>query len=383
MAWNEPGNRGGSPWGKKRPAGESGGIGQLLAHWRRQLRSALGAGPPADGNAAPAPGRFAWIVVALLLLLWLLSGYYQVDAAERGVVQRFGRFSGVRGPGWGMIFPWPIEHLTRVNVSQLSSHDYHQVALTSDVNLVDLRVDVQYRKADPVKVLFHVKDLEQTLADAGESAIREVVGQTSLDDVLGAARQHMNEAMRERMQRMLDGGDSGIRVASVNLTDVQVPDQVLSAQRDANKAGEDRGSAASKAQAAANDLLPRAQGQAQHQLEDAAAYKTQVVAQAKGDVARFNSVYAVYAQAPEVTRERMYLDTIEAILRDSRKIVLDTKNGSTIYLPLDKLLEHGVSTARPAAPAVEPAAPAAAPAAPEEQSQTAVDGDGRDRRERQ
>lgn len=353
MAWNEPGNRGESPWGKK-PAGQSGGFGQVFKNLGKQLQAALrGGGPvPAGGPSGAAPGSFAWVIVAVLLLLWALSGYYQIDASDRGVVQRFGRFSSVRQPGWGMTFPWPIERLSKVNVSQINHSEFSSLVLTADVNLVQLRVAVQYQNADPVKVLFQVKELPQTLKDVSESAIREVVGQASLDDVLGSERVRISDDTRERIQRMLDGYNSGIHVTSVNLTNVQVPDAVVAAQRDANKAIEDRERYAKQAQAYANDILPRAEGTAQRMLQDAEAYKAQVVALAEGDVARFNSVYSAYAAAPEVTRQRMYIETVEKIMSESKKIILDTKagnGGNMIYLPLDQLLQGGAARTAPAA----------------------------------
>jgi membrane protease subunit HflK len=355
MAWNEPGNRGESPWGKKRPAGEPGGFGEAFRNLGRQLQSALGGGPaPAGGASGAAPGGFVWMIVAVLLVLWLLSGAYQIDASDRGVVQRFGRYSSVRQPGWRLTFPRPIEKLTKVNVSQINHSEYSSLVLTADVNLVELRVAVQYQNADPVKVLFQVKDLRQTLKDVSESAIREVVGQASLDDVLGAGRVRITDDTRDRIQRMLDGYNSGIHITSVNLTNVQVPDAVVAAQRDANKAIEDRERYAKQAQAYANDILPRAQGTAQRMLQDAEAYKAQVVALAEGDVARFNSVYSAYAQAPEVTRQRMYIETVEQVMRDSKKIILDTKPGSggnMIYLPLDQLLQGSGAARSSTAPA--------------------------------
>jgi len=350
MAWNEPGNRGESPWGKKRPAGDSGGFGEILKNLGRQLQSALGSGggapAPASGASGSTPGGFAWMVGGLLVALWVISGGYQIDASERGVVQRFGRFSSIREPGWGITFPWPIERLTKVNVSQIEHSEYTSRVLTADVNLVQLSVAVQYQNADPVKVLYRVKDVAETLEEVSESAIREVVGQASLDDVLGSGRQLITDDTRDRIQRILDSYNSGIHITSVSLTNVQVPEQVVGSQRDANKAIEDGERYSKEAQAYANDILPKAQGQAQHLVQDAEAYKAQVVALAEGDVARFNSVYSAYAQAPEVTRQRMYIDTIEQILSESRKIILDTKGGSggnMIYLPLDKLLENRTS----------------------------------------
>jgi modulator of FtsH protease HflK len=355
MAWNEPGNQGESPWGKKRPpANKQGGFEQTLKNWQLKLQSALGGGggSPA-GGASEAPGGFGWIIVLALVALWAVSGYYQVDASDRGVVQRFGRFSRVETAGWGFTFPWPIETITKVNVSKVNSAEYRSRVLTADVNLVELRATIQYQMADPVKVLFQVKDVEKTLTQVGESAIREVVGQASLDDVLGVARQRITDSSRDLIQRTLDSYNSGIRISSVNLTDVQVPDAVIASQRDANKAIEDRERFAKQAQAYANDILPKAQGTAQRLQQDAEAYKAQVVSIAEGDVARFNSVYAAYAQAPEVTRKRMYIEAIEDIMTRSKKVILDTKaggNGNMIYLPLDKLLERtGTRATAPAA----------------------------------
>jgi membrane protease subunit HflK len=375
MAWNEPGNRGESPWGKKRPAGKSGGIDEALKAFKRQLEGLFGGSggspPPGDAESAGSASRLGWVIAAVVLLLWLASGTFQINASDRGVVQRFGKFSGVRQPGLGWAFPWPIETVSKVNISRVNSVEYRSRMLTADVNLVEIRSAIQYQYLDPVKVLFQVRDPEQTLREVSESAIREVVGQANLDQVLGNARQQITEGTRELIQRTLDTYNSGIRVTSVNLTDVQVPEAVIAAQRDANKAIEDRDRFSKEAQAYANDILPKAQGTAQRQMQDAEAYKMQIVAVADGDVARFNSVYAAYAQAPEVTRQRMYIETIEQIMQQSKKVMLDSKagGGNMIYLPLDKLLE------RNAAARTAPAAPAT----PEPSELPQINVDGRSR----
>lgn len=362
MAWNEPGNRGESPWGKKRPAGNAGGLDQTLKELQQKLQAALGGGrsePPAGsgGGAAPTPpGSLGWLLGVVLLVLWLASGLFQIQASELGVIQRFGRYTELRQPGFGWAFPWPIERVTKVNVSLVNSVEYRSRVLTADVNLVELGATIQYINADPVKVLFEVKELDTTLEQVSESAIREVVGQASLDDVLGAARQRITDSARDLIQRTLDSYNSGIRVTSVNLTNVQVPEQVVASQRDANKAIEDRERFAQEAQAYSNKILPEAEGTAQRMLQDAEAYKAQVVSLAEGDVARFLSVYSAYAQAPEVTRQRMYIETIEQVLRESQKIVLDTKGGAggnMIYLPLDRLLDRNATRSPPAQPGSE------------------------------
>lgn len=302
-----------------------------------------GSGGAAGGDAGESSGKLGLLLAALLLLLWLASGMFQINASDKGVIQRFGRFSEVRNEGWGWAFPWPIEKVTKVNVSAVNSVEYRSRMLTADVNLVEIRAAIQYQNVDPVKVLFQVRDVENTLAEVSESAIREIVGQASLEGVLGAARQQISTSARDLIQRTLDSYNTGIRVTSVNLTDVQVPDAVVAAQRDANKAIEDRERYSKEAQAYANDILPKAQGSVQRQMQDAEGYKAQVVSLAEGDVARFNSVYSAYAQAPEVTRQRMYIETIEQIMQQSKKVIIDSKGGpggNMIYLPLDKLLER-------------------------------------------
>ena len=356
MAWNEPGNRNESPWGKRRPDPQrDNGIDAALKNFQRRVEAMLGGGGGADGGGADAgasPG-FGWMVFAVLVLVWLATGIFQINASDRGVVQRFGKFVGVRNPGVGYALPWPIETVTKVNVSRVNSVEYRSRMLTADVNLVEIRSAIQYQYSDPVKLLFQVRDPESTLREISESAIREIIGQANLDQVLGMARQQITESTRDLIQRTLDSYNSGIRVTSVNLTDVQVPEAVIAAQRDANKAIEDRDRFSKEAQAYANDILPKAQGTAQRQTQDAEAYKAQIVAQAEGDVARFNSVYSTYATAPEVTRQRMYIETIEQILQQSNKVILDARTGAggnMIYLPLDRLGERGARSQAPAAP---------------------------------
>jgi membrane protease subunit HflK len=232
-----------------------------------------------------------------------------------------------------------------------------------------------------VKVLFQVREPEDTLREVSESAIREVVGQAALEDVLGAARQTVSTRTRDLIQRTLDGYNSGIRVLSVNLTDVQVPEAVLASQRDANKAIEDRDRFSQEAQSYANDILPKAQGAAQRLQQDAEAYKAQILALAEGDVARFESVYNAYSQAPEVTRQRMYIEAIEQVMQRSRKVVIDAKggaNGNVLYLPLDRLMPQGGRAVPLDTPAATPGGRAA-----NELEQVTIEGrDGRARGER-
>jgi len=389
MAWNEPDNRGESPWGKRPSGSPSGGSGgDLFKVLQRRLEALLGGNRGGSGGGdspiRDSSGSLALLLGLGLLVLWLASGFFQVDASERAVIQRFGKFTAIRNPGLGWALPWPIESVSKVNVSKVNSVEYRSRMLTADVNLVEIRSAIQYQYSDPVKVLFQVRDPESTLREVSESAIREIVGQAQLDQVLGVSRQSITEETRELIQRTLDSYSSGIRVSSVNLTDVQVPEAVLASQRDANKAIEDRDRFSKEAQAYANDILPKVEGAAQRLVQDAEGYKSQVVSQAQGDVARFNSVYTAYAAAPEVTRQRMYIDAIESILQRSKKVMLDAKggtNGNMIYLPLDRMFDKGTSvSAAPAQPAAAPAASGQPSRSPADLESLIIEGRGRGER---
>lgn len=315
----------------------------MLGRWARRL-----GGGGQGGEGRTDLGMLPRLIGALLVVVWLASGFYQIGAAERGVIQRFGRFNTLTevGSGMGWHLPWPIETIGKVDVSGINSIDYQSRMLTSDVNLVNISCAIQYQYADALKVLFKVRDPESTLREVSESAIREVVGRNALDAVLaGASRAAITANTLELIQRTLDVYQSGIRVVSVNLTEVQVPEAVQAAQRDANKAIEDRERYSKEAQAYAQDIVPKARGNAQRQLLDAEAYKQQVVAKADGDTARFTQLANAYAAAPEVTRDRLYIDMMNTVLGRSRKVILDAKsgNGNMIYLPLDKLMEAGTN----------------------------------------
>jgi membrane protease subunit HflK len=346
MAWNEPSGGDKSPWGK-RPAGQGAGLDEAVKAWQRKFESLWKRGGPGGrngGGAGDAGNSAVRVFVGVALLLaWLAAGTFQVNTAERGVIQRFGKYVETRNAGLGWHLPWPIETVRKVNVSSVNSVEYKSRMLTADVNLVEIRSTVQFQYSDPLKMLFKVRDPESTLREVSESAIREIVGQSKLDDVLvGFTRQKITEATRDLIQTTLDSYETGIVVSTVNLTDVQVPEAVVPSQRDANKAIEDRDRFSKEAQAYANDILPKAQGTAQRAVQDAEAYKAKVVAQAEGEASRFSQLAAASALAPEVTRQRLYIETMEYVLSHSRKVLLDSKgSGNMIYLPLDKMLERG------------------------------------------
>jgi membrane protease subunit HflK len=230
-------------------------------------------------------------------------------------------------------------------VQSIESFSDQTRMLTSDENLVDINIAVQYRRADPVAFSFNVRDPESTLGDVSESAIREIIGRSKLDFVLEEGRQQIAAQTKELVQRTLDLYKTGIDVTSVNLQGVSVPEPVQTSQRDAIKAREDRERLALEAQAYANDILPKARGSASRQFEDAQAYKARVVADAQGEAQRFLQIAEAYQRAPGVTRQRLYYETIEAVLGGTNKVLVDTKGtGNMIYLPLDRLTERRAPT---------------------------------------
>jgi modulator of FtsH protease HflK len=353
MAWNDPG-RNRNPWGN-RPDKGAADLDEALRNLQRKLSQIFGGGGSGGGDGGRDGGGsggsaamrgFGFGTVALgLLIVWALTGFYQVDAAERGVVTRFGRFVSSTEPGLRWHIPWPVEARQIINVETIEGISDQTRMLTSDENLVDINIAVQYRRAEPVAYAFNVRNPDETLKEVAESAIREIVGRSELDFVLEQGRQEITAKTKELIQRTLDSYKSGIEVTTVNLQGVSVPEQVQSSQRDAIKAREDRERLALEAQAYANDILPKAKGSAARQSEDAIAYKARIVADAEGEAQRFTQLLASYLRAPGVTRQRLYFETMEEVFGNTNKVLVDTKGtGNMIYLPLDKLTEGRTRT---------------------------------------
>jgi membrane protease subunit HflK len=348
MAWNEPGGSPKNPWGKR--PGKSGD--DAFRKFQRKLDNIMKGGGPGndDGGSGGTGGggpeqmlgdnRTPYIIAGIAVLFWAYQSFFTIDQAERGVVQRFGQFVAVRDPGLGFHL-WPIERLTKVNTQQVSSVNYTAKVLTQDINLIDMSLAVQYQLRDPVKFLFQVKDPEQTLREVGEMAIREVVGRSTLEEILISKREQATTRTKDLIQRTLDQYGTGIVISSVNLTDIQVPNDVRPSQEDANKAIADKERLVKEAEAYASGILPVAEGAASRQLQEAEGYRAQVVAVAEGEAQRFTQLVSQYEKSPRVTRDRLYIETIENVLGRSQKVVVDTKgNNQMLYLPLDKLLEQ-------------------------------------------
>src|ERR1700681_2136827 len=344
MAWNEPGGEKRNPW--NRPQQSQNDLDDVLRNFQRRLSALFGRGGGGAGGGGGGPrsrgfGAGLSSILALIFAVWVGSGPYRVDAQERAVVLRFGKYLQTTGPGYNWHLPWPIERKIIVNVSHQYSVVDDASMLTSDTNLVEVKSAVQYIQPDALKLLFNVRDVEDTLTQVSESAMREAVGQASLDKAL-AFDVSITQHTKFLLQRTLDNYDMGIRILSVNLTGVNVPEAVQDAQRDAIKADKDRQRYQQDAETYRNDVLPRARGAAAKEVLDAEAYRLQVLAFAQGQTARVDQVLAQYERAPAVTRERMYLEAMENVYKNSRKVILDAKSGNNMmYLPLDKLITTG------------------------------------------
>jgi membrane protease subunit HflK len=356
MSWNDSGgnkNQGSrNPWDRK-PDGGPPDLDEIVRSLRRRLGGLFGRrGPaPSGSGSGGVMGRISFGAVAAAVVgVWLASGFYVVGPAEKAVVTRFGRFTAITGEGLNWRMPWPIESKQLVNTQEFLSFTDHTRMLTQDAALVDINIAVQYRRSDPKAFVFSIVDPERTLGEASESAIRESVGQSQLEFVLEKGRQEIAVRTRHLIQRTLDGYRSGLEVISVNLQDVNVPEQVAPSQKDAIKAREDKDRLRVEAETYSNDILPRARGTAARQILDAEAYRQRIVADAEGESSRFAQIAAAYEKAPVVTRQRLYLETMETVLGNTGKVILDVKGtGNMIYLPLDKLLEkHGTETAHTA-----------------------------------
>jgi modulator of FtsH protease HflK len=343
MAWNEPGGEKRNPW--NRPQQAQNDLDDVLRNFQRRLSALFGRGGTGGGlgggQGSPGFGRGLSSILVLIGAVWIGSGVYRVDAQERAVILRFGKYSQTTGPGYNWHLPWPIESKRVVNVSQQFSVTDDARMLTADTNLVEVKSAVQYTKPDPRKYLFQVNNVEETLVQVSESAMREAVGQAPLDKAL-AFDPSITDRAKVLLQRTLDNYDMGVYIISVKLGDVIVPEPVQDAQRDAIKADKDRQRYQQDAETYRNDVVPRARGQAAKNLLDAEAYRLQVLALAQGETSRFDQVLSQYEHAPAVTRERMYLETMENVYRNSRKVIVDVKGGNSMfYLPLEKLISAG------------------------------------------
>jgi modulator of FtsH protease HflK len=376
MPWtNQGGGGGGGPWGSggsRGPGGQGpwnrGGpqtpdLEELLRRSQDRFRRMF----PGGTNGS----RGVVLIVVAAILIWLASGLYRVQPDEQGVVLRFGQWVRTTATGSGLNYhlPFPIETVLKPKVTTVNRVDVgfrttsaggslrgvpeEALMLTGDENIVDVNFTVFWVIKDAGKYLFNIRDPEDTVKALSESAMREVIGQTKIQAALAEARRDVETNARKLLQQVLDQYGSGIDVTQLQLQKVDPPAPVVESFRDVQRARADAERARNEAEAYANDILPRARGDAERIIQEGEAYKQEVVARAQGDAQRFLSIYEQYKQAKDVTTKRIYLETMEEILRKAQKIIIDQKNGVVPYLPLPGL------TPKPPAPPAAPAAPAA------------------------
>ncbi len=356
MAWNEPGNNGNDPWGGGRRGGDQGppDIDEVIKNLSKKVNGLFGSGSggSSGGGGSQSPGNMSAGLliglVAVAAIIWGFMGFYVVDEAERGVVLRFGKvLDETVAPGlhWN---PPIVDEVNLVNVSELNAKTYENRAmLTTDENIIDIDVTVQYVIQDPVNYVIAVQDPERSLDNAAESAIRHEVGSNFMDQILTTGREQMAAAVQDRLQEYMDNYDTGIRVARVNVVQAQPPDAVRPAFDDVIRAREDEQRAQNQAQQYANQRIPEARGEAQRQIEQANAYKQQAIAQAQGEASRFDQLLVEYQKAPEVTRQRLYIESLQDVMTASSKIMIDVEGGNNmLYVPLDKIMEQNSAAGR-------------------------------------
>ncbi len=345
MAWNEPGNSNNQdPWGGKRK-NEQGppDLDEVIKKMQDGLSKLFGG---KGGGSAPS-GKISRglpvIIIVALAVLWAAGGFYTVDQQERAVVLRLGKFLETVSPGlqWN---PPLIDSVNKINVTQVRTHNSRGIMLTEDENIVEINLSVQYVISNPKDFYLNVRDPEISLVHATESALRHVVGSSEMHGVLTEGRELIASKVQERLQSYLERYGAGLGISKVNIENTRAPKEVQSAFDDVIKAREDEQRVKNEAEAYANQVVPEARGYAQRLREEANAYREEVIARAVGESARFTKLLIEYEKAPEVTRERLYIDTLEQVLGSTSKVMVDVKGGNNmLYLPLDKLTQSNTS----------------------------------------
>jgi membrane protease subunit HflK len=392
MSLNDPqwGNRGNDGGGDKRPNQGPPDLEQLWRDLNRKLsgifdKRRAGGNQGGDRGDLRPPIQFnnrflgggIGLLLALVVVVWLASGFYIVDASQRGVVLEFGRYKESTDPGLRWRLPYPIQAHELVNISGVRTIEIgyrgseknkvlkEALMLTDDENIINIQFAVQWFLNDPVEYVFNNRHPDDAVMQVAETAIREIVGKNKMDFVLYEGREQVAVNAAKLMQEILDRYKTGILISKVTMQNAQPPEQVQAAFDDAVKASQDRERQKNEGQAYANDVIPKARGTSARLLEEAEGYKKRVIATAEGDGSRFRQIYTEYAKAPEVTRSRMYLDTMQQVYAGTSKVLIDARGqGNLLYLPLDKLLQAAGAAAAAAPAAGSQDLPAAARPAP-------------------
>ena len=365
MAWNEPGgSQDKDPWGGRRKTqGGPPDLDEMIRKLQQKLNALFGGKGKGTGGGtgdSKAPSGIAVIVLAVVIAWLAYDSVYIIQPAERGVVLRFGKYVDTLQPGPSVRLPRPFEQVIRVDVDQIRTVEIgyraegrqgvsvlgESLMLTQDENIVEVKLAVQYKVKSPDDYLFFDRNPDITMRDAAESAIREVIGKSKMDFILKEGRSDVAARTKDSLQTILDRYHTGLQVTSVNLQDAQAPEQVQEAFLDAIRAREDQDRLVNEAEAYANEVIPKARGEAARLVEDANAYKARVIASAEGEASRFLAILKEFQKAPDVTRERLYIESIEQVLQNSSKVMVDVDKGSNmIYLPLDKIMQRSETPA--------------------------------------
>jgi membrane protease subunit HflK len=340
MAWNEPGG-GKDPWGGKRGNDGPPDLDEAFNQLKKKF-SSFGGG--SSGSGGPDGKSLLPIVAVVLLVLWGLMGFYQVDEKEQAVVLRLGKYHDTMSSGlqWN---PKLIDKVYTVLVTEERQYSARGLMLTQDENIVEISLTVQYNIEDAKAFVLNIRDPESSLKNATDSALRHVVGSTGLDGVISTGREEIAISTADKLQELLNNYSSGINVVKINIEEARPPNEVKAAYDDVIKAREDLERLVNEAQGYSNGIIPEARGAAQRMREEAGAYKSQVVSKAEGEAQRFTNLYIEYAKAPQVTRDRLYIDAVEKVMMNSTKILVDTESGNNmLYLPLDKLIQQGTQS---------------------------------------
>lgn len=383
MAWNEPGGNSNNqdPWGSGGGGGRRGGGGDQkgppdLDEAFRKLQDSLNGmfgskkrgGGSGNGSGGGRRGGFAlvWISLVVLLAVWLFNAVYIVDEQEQAVVLRFGKYHETVGPGLNIYFP-PIDRKFQANVTRERSYTKQGQMLTEDENIIEVPLTVQYRISDLQAFVLNVDEPEVSLQHATDSAVRHVVGSTAMDQVLTEGREVMASEVKERLQRFLDNYGTGITVTQVNVQSAAAPREVQEAFDDVIRAREDEQREKNQAESYANGVIPEARGQAQRMLEEASGYRDAVISRAQGEADRFTKLVAEYRKAPDVTRERLYLETMQEVMSSTSKVLVtgDKGQNNLLYLPLDKMINSRSGSSNSASSAVTSGAAQSTPLPPE------------------
>lgn len=338
MAWQDPKDK--DPW-KRGGKNSQDDLDKMAQELQDKLKKFFGGGgKDGDGkNTATGMPNFG-LLIGLAVLLWAATGFYKVDQSENGVIKRFGQHVKTTDSGLNWHLPAPIETVTKVNVAEVRQRSFTTSMLTQDENIVDVNLNVQFKVSDPEDFLFNVRQQEETLQEVSRSAIREIVGKNKLDFIITDGRAEVSETTKLKIQETLDSYIAGIKVLKVNLVDANFPAEVNDAVQDAIRAREDKETSIFAAQTYANDIVPKSRGEAGKRIEDANAYMAEEVADAEGEASRFDQLLIEYEKAPEVTRKRLYLETIEQVYANTGKVIMDSEgSGNLIYLPVDQLMK--------------------------------------------